>query len=60
MVPLPAPTKIAAAVKAMTALGAMFAIAWAASSGPLMTPCRRPASAAGVAALLWVVDMALL
>jgi hypothetical protein len=28
----------------MTALGAMFAIAWAASSGPDITPRRSPAS----------------
>src|SRR5687768_432718 len=28
----------------MTALGAMLAMAWAASSGPVITPRRRPAS----------------
>src|SRR6478736_2559619 len=35
---------MAAAVNAMTALGAMFAMACAASSGPDITPCRSPAS----------------
>src|SRR6218665_987389 len=35
---------MAAAVKAITALGAMLAIACAASSGQLITPRRRPAS----------------
>ncbi|MFC7766959.1 hypothetical protein [Leucobacter soli] len=44
MVPLPAPRKMAAAVNAMTALGAMLARACAASSGPDMTPSRRPLS----------------
>src|SRR6478609_8933148 len=34
----------------MTALGAMLAIAWAASSGPLITPRRSPASIGTLAA----------
>jgi hypothetical protein len=35
---------MAAAVNAMTALGAMLAMAWAASSGPDITPWRSPVS----------------
>ncbi|BDX34420.1 hypothetical protein TUM20985_49670 [Mycobacterium antarcticum] len=35
---------MAAAVNAITALGAMFAIAWADTSGADITPRRRPAS----------------
>src|SRR6187399_3203018 len=44
---------MAAAVKAMTALGAMFAIAWAETSGADITPRRSPASVGA-----WVEDPA--
>ncbi|GAB7066367.1 hypothetical protein JCM12141A_06560 [Mycolicibacterium hodleri] len=42
---------MAAAVNAITALGAMFAIAWADTSGADITPRRSPASVGA-----WVED----